>query len=40
MDAFLAATAQVHSLTIVTRNVAHFEGTGVPIHNPWRATLA
>ena len=25
MDAFLAATAQVHQLTLVTRNTAHFQ---------------
>jgi predicted nucleic acid-binding protein len=34
MDAYLAATAQVHSLTLVTRNDADFEGT-VRCLNPW-----
>jgi hypothetical protein len=35
MDAFLAATAQVHSLTFVTRNTKHFEKTGIALLNPW-----
>ena len=35
MDAFLAATAQVHELTLVTRNVRDFAATGTPVHNPW-----
>lgn len=34
-DALIAATALVHGLTIVTRNVGHFEPTGVPLLNPW-----
>jgi toxin FitB len=34
-DAFIAATALVHSMTIVTRNVADFEPTGVAVFNPW-----
>ncbi|MFT3889506.1 MAG: type II toxin-antitoxin system VapC family toxin [Arachnia sp.] len=34
-DAFIAATAAVHSLTIVTRNTADFEACGAPIVNPW-----
>lgn len=36
MDAFLAATAQVHSLTAVTRNTKHFPKSPVPIFNPWQ----
>jgi len=27
----------VHGMTVVTRNVDHFERTGVPILNPWTA---
>lgn len=34
-DALIAATALVHGMTIVTRNVADFESTGVLILNPW-----
>ncbi len=36
-DALIAATALVHSMTVVTRNVADFEATGVPLLNPWDA---
>jgi hypothetical protein len=34
-DALIAATALVHDLTVVTRNIADFEPTGVRIMNPW-----
>lgn len=34
MDAFLAATAEVHELTLVTRNIAHFSLLK-PVINPW-----
>lgn len=34
-DALIAATALVHGMTVVTRNVADFELTGVEIFNPW-----
>ncbi|MBU2738644.1 type II toxin-antitoxin system VapC family toxin [Acidithiobacillus sp. ATCC 19703] len=34
-DALIAATALVHGMTIVTRNVADFKSTGVPLINPW-----
>jgi predicted nucleic acid-binding protein len=34
-DALIAATAQVHGLTLVTRNVSDFATTGIPIINPW-----
>lgn len=34
-DALIAATALVHGLTVVTRNVADFEPIGVPLLNPW-----
>lgn len=36
-DALLAATALVHGMTVVTRNVADFEPTGVPVINPWES---
>jgi len=35
IDALLAATAAVHDLTLVTRNVADFEIWGGPVLNPW-----
>ena len=34
-DALIAATALVHGMTVVTRNVADFQPTGVSIINPW-----
>ena len=34
-DALMAATAQVHGLTIVTRNVAAFKAGKVKTFNPW-----
>ena len=34
-DAWIAATALVHDLTVVTRNVADFVGTGVTLLDPW-----
>lgn len=34
-DAYIAATALVHGLTVATRNVGDFEPTGVPVVNPW-----
>ncbi len=34
-DGLIAATALVHGMTVVTRNVADFEPTGVPTLNPW-----
>ena len=35
-DALIAATALVHGMTVVTRNVVDFEHTGVEIINPWQ----
>ncbi len=34
-DALIAATAMVHGMVVVTRNIADFEPTGVEIINPW-----
>jgi toxin FitB len=34
-DAYIAATALVHGLTVATRNVADFEPMGVTVINPW-----
>ena len=36
-DGLLAATALVHGLTMVTRNVNDFQGTGVTLLDPWQA---
>lgn len=36
-DALISATALVHGMTVVTRNVTDFEPTGVPFVNPWLA---
>jgi predicted nucleic acid-binding protein len=35
MDAFIAATAQVHKLTLATRNQSDFESSVDSIVNPW-----
>ena len=34
-DAMIAATAKVHKLTVVTRNVTDFKGFGVSVLNPF-----
>ena len=34
-DGFIAATALVHGLTVVTRNVGDFRTTGATVLNPW-----
>lgn len=34
-DAWIAATAAEHRMTVVTRNVVDFQPTGVPVLNPW-----
>lgn len=35
MDAFFAATAEVHRLMLVTRDIRGFTTTGIPVFNPW-----
>jgi hypothetical protein len=39
-DAFIAATALTHGMTVVTRNVADFRSTGVALLNPWEHQVA
>ena len=34
-DTLIAATALVHDLILVTRNVTDFDDTGVTVFNPW-----
>jgi predicted nucleic acid-binding protein len=36
-DAFIAATALVHGMTLVTRDLADFKAAAVPLFNPWNA---
>ncbi len=35
-DALIAATALVHGLTVVTRNIQDFDDTGVIVIDPWQ----
>ncbi|HUY13112.1 MAG TPA: type II toxin-antitoxin system VapC family toxin [Terriglobia bacterium] len=35
MDAFIAATAEVHRLTLITRNTSDFESMVKEVLNPW-----
>jgi predicted nucleic acid-binding protein len=37
MDGLLAATADIHALTIVTRNASDFDAAGPAVFNPWRS---
>lgn len=37
-DAMIAATAKLHKLTVVTRNVADFRDFGVSVFNPFELT--
>jgi predicted nucleic acid-binding protein len=37
-DGLIAATALVHGMVVVTRNVADFAPTGVKLLNPWAGT--
>jgi len=39
-DAIIAATAMVHDLTVVTRNIDDFSPTGVDMLNPWQFSSA
>jgi hypothetical protein len=39
IDGLLAATALVHNMTLVTRNVRDMADTGVAIHDPWTSQL-
>jgi toxin FitB len=34
-DCFIAASALIHGMTVVTRNVLDFEKSGAPLFNPW-----
>ncbi|MGA7325639.1 MAG: PIN domain-containing protein [Rhodomicrobium sp.] len=36
-DLFIAATAAVYALTVVTRDSSDFADTGVAIYDPWRS---
>jgi predicted nucleic acid-binding protein len=37
MDAFIAAIAETHGMTVVTRNTSDFEASTLSIINPWTA---
>lgn len=37
-DALIAATALVHGMTVITRNVADFKPMGVSLFNPWEGS--
>jgi toxin FitB len=40
LDLAIAATALEHGLTVATRNVSHFEPTGVPVFDPFASRRA
>ena len=37
VDGLLAATAKVHDLTLVTRNIQHVQGLGASLLNPFES---
>ena len=37
-DGLIAATAILHGMSVMTRNVKDFEGTGAMLINPWEDT--
>lgn len=39
-DSWIAATALIHDMTVITRNVDDFAGTGVSLINPWNTQEA
>ena len=39
IDGFVAATAEVHGLTLVTRNTIDFDQVGISLLNPWEAPV-
>jgi toxin FitB len=39
LDPLITATAIVHDLTVVTRDVRDFQRFGVEILNPWKARM-
>lgn len=36
MDALIAATAEIHNMTVVTRDLSHFQSAAKSVLNPWR----
>jgi len=38
-DSLIAATANIHNLTLATRNIADFQATGIQLVNPWEYSL-
>lgn len=36
-DAYIAATALIHGMDVVTRNVADCKSSGVQVINPWKS---
>lgn len=35
LDAMIASIARVHDAAVATRNLKHFEGCGLVLHDPW-----